>query len=90
MLNSYELTKEEKKYGYNIKQEKSNIRLSDGKVLSGKLVRSKYKDTDIHRYILSYGSSDSGMLVMTQIDKSFAADEEVIINRFFDTLAISM
>ncbi|CAM3592632.1 hypothetical protein [Parendozoicomonas haliclonae] len=85
-----EVTKEEVQYGYNVKSEPAHLTLSDGKVLKGKLVTSKYQDTDIKRYILTYGATDSGILIMTQIDEAFATNEKEIIDRFFESLAISM
>jgi hypothetical protein len=85
-----EVTKEERQYGYKIEASPTSITLSDGTVLKGKVVTSKYSGTDIKRYILTHGARDSGLLVMTQIDYTVAGDEEQVIKTFFDSLVITM
>ena len=85
-----EVTKEERQYGYDIKEEVSEQKLDDGTVLKGKVVFSKYKGSDIKRYLYAYGEKDSGILVMTQIDYELAEEDEMMIDRFFKTLKVTI
>ncbi len=85
-----ELTKEEQEYGYEIESSESSITLSDGKVLGGKVVTSKYKGTDIKRGIYVYGIKDSGLLVVTQFDYEIDANGETLLMNIMDSLEITM
>ncbi|MGH1427346.1 MAG: hypothetical protein ACRBEE_05365 [Arenicella sp.] len=85
-----EVTKEEKQYGYEITEEASERTLADGTVLKGKVVFSKYKGSDIKRYLYTYGKKDAGILVMTQIDYELAKEDEAMINQFFKTLNVDI
>jgi hypothetical protein len=89
-LMANEVTKEERQYGYKINSAPTSITLADGTVLKGKEITSRYPGTDIKRYILTYGSRDSGVLIMTQIDNELASEEAQVIQTFFDTLDIEM
>ncbi|MGH1429151.1 MAG: hypothetical protein ACRBEE_14525, partial [Arenicella sp.] len=64
--------------------------LADGTVLKGKVVFSKYKGSDIKRYLYTYGKKDAGILVMTQIDYELAKEDEAMINQFFKTLNVDI
>lgn len=85
-----EVTKEERNYGYDIKSSPDSLTLSDGAKLTGKVVVSKYKGSNIKRNIYTYGMKDSGLLIMTQIDYGLASSDEEIIKNFFDSLLITI
>lgn len=85
-----ELTKEEREYGYTIESNPSPLTLSSGIKLNGKVVTSRYKGSDIKRYLYTYGARDSGILIMTQIDYEVGLADEAVLNQFIDTLQITM
>ena len=85
-----ELTKEEQNYGYKIDSSDTSITLSDGKVLEGKIVTSKYKGTDIKRVIYTYSVKDSGLLLVTQFDYEIDPDGETLLMDAIKSLEITM
>ena len=85
-----ELTKEEAKYGYNIKINKASKVLSDGTKLNGKSAISKYKNEENTKYVLCFQSVDSGILLITQIDKDNIQSDSEILDLFWKTLQIKM
>ncbi len=85
-----EVTKEERKYGYKIKSASNSITLSDGKKITGKVVTSKYKGSDIKRFFYTYGIKDSGLFIMTQIDYAIDSNNEEFIEKFINSLIITM
>ncbi|WP_028865608.1 hypothetical protein [Psychromonas aquimarina] len=86
-----EVTKEEREYGYKLESRPLSTTLSDGTVLNGKVVTSKYKGSDIERLFYTYGIKDSGLLIMTQIDYEIASSgDEDVINRLIKSLKVTM
>ena len=85
-----ELTKEEVKYGYKIKKSAAARKLADGKKVKGKMAVSKYKSKQIVRHVLTYGWTDAGILIVTQIDRSSSAQEAKMISTFWKTLKITL
>ncbi len=85
-----ELTKEEVKYGYEIKAIELTKNLKGGKILKGKSSVSTYKDTINKRQVLTYGAQDSGLLIVTQYDEGSFPDEVKIIELFWKTFNISI
>ncbi|MCP4188940.1 MAG: hypothetical protein GY763_15145 [Gammaproteobacteria bacterium] len=85
-----EVTKEERQYGYKLESRPSSTTLSDGTLLSGKVVTSKYKGSDIKRYFYTYNIKDSGLFIMTQIDYQIASADEDVIDRFIKSLSVTM
>ena len=85
-----QVTKEEREYGYKIESSPSSITLSYGEELTGKVVSSKYKGSDIKRYFYTYGIKDSGLLIMTQIDYEIDSNSDGVIEKFIDSLIITM
>lgn len=85
-----EITKEEREYGYKIESSQKSITLSDGKVLNGKVVTSKYKGSDIKRVFYTYGIKDSGLFIMTQIDYEVESSGESLINEVIGSLKVTM
>ena len=86
MLN--ELTKKSVDYGYAMTQEKVTRKLKSGVILKGLKATLKYKGDESCWEVLSYGKKDSGILVMTQIDKEFIKTDEVIHSHFWNTLRL--
>ncbi len=85
-----EVTKEEREYGYQIESSNTSVTLSDGKVLNGKVITSKYKDSDIKRLVYTYGTKDSGLLILTQLDNEVEPGAEVLIESIIGSLEIMM
>jgi hypothetical protein len=89
-LMANELTKEEREYGYKIESSSASMTLSNGKILSGKVVTSKYKGSDIKRFIYAYGAKDSGLLIVTQVDYEVEPDAAALIAMVLESLNITM
>ena len=85
-----EITKEERQYGYKIESTEQTLTLSDGKVLQGKVVTSKYRDSDIKRFFYTYSAKDAGLFIMTQVDFSVEPDGESLIDAAVNSLNITM
>ena len=85
-----ELTKEEKEYGYKIESSPTSIKLPDGKVLTGKVVTSKYKGSDIKRNIVAYSAKDSGLLVVTHVDYESEPNADAVVLKVVDSLKVTM
>lgn len=85
-----ELTKEEREYGYKIESNKTTVTLADGNVLNGKVVSSKYKGSDIKRFIYTYGAKDSGLLIVTQVDYEAEPSGKDLMAKVINSLKITM
>lgn len=85
-----EVTKEEKEYGYTIESKPTSLTLSDGKVIEGRVVTSKYKGADIERGFYMYGLKDSGLFIMTQIDYVIGENDKPFIEEFLNSLKVNM
>ena len=85
-----EITKEEREYGYKIKSKKTSMTLSDGTILNGKVVTSKYKGSDIKRVFYTYSARDAGLFIMTQIDFDVASSDKSVIDKVIKTFSITM
>lgn len=83
-----ELTKEETAYGYQFSTTPISKTLPDGTVLTGKTVVSTYNEKGITRQVLTYGARDSGLLFVTQIDKSNQGEDGRMIDLFWRTLKV--
>lgn len=83
-----ELTKEEAAYGYQFATSPITKKLADGTVLTGKTVVSSYNEKGITRQILTYGTRDGGLLLVTQIDKLNQAEDGQMIDLFWRTLKV--
>lgn len=83
-----ELTKEEIDYGYELQKEEYIKTLRDGTRLSGKKAILKYKDEETNYTVLAFGKRDSGILVVTKIDKENIEADQQIIDMFWDSLQI--
>lgn len=85
-----EVTKEEREYGYKVESANTSVTLSDGKVLNGKVITSKYKDSDIKRFVYTYGVKDSGLLILTQVDSEIEPDAEALIDDIINSLKVTL
>lgn len=85
-----ELTKEEAQYGYTITNSPAQKKLAAGTLLKGKTSLSKYKDREYARSVLGFGGHDSGLLIMTQIEKEAPQEDREMIELFWKTLRISL
>jgi len=85
-----ELTKEERNYGYEIDSKPLSKTLSDGMVLGGFVVTSKYNATEINRIFLAVDVKDSGLFIMTQIDNDIGANDHGFIEQFYSSLKVTM
>ncbi|WP_444957062.1 hypothetical protein [Microbulbifer sp. ZKSA002] len=85
-----EITKEEREYGYKIESTETSVTLSDGKILNGQAVTSKYKGSDIKRFIYTYSTKDSGLLILTQVDYESEPNADIFITNIIDSLKITM
>lgn len=85
-----QVTKEERDYGYEIESFEKTKTLSDGKVLNGLVVTSKYEGSDIKRSFYTYGLKDSGLFIMTQIDYEIEPVGEKLIEDIFKSLIIKI
>ena len=88
MLN--ELTKEEVEYGYEITKGPSSKRLSSGIELQGKTAVSKYKGDEYTRYVLCHEARDTGLMIVTQIEKAAPEEDLDMIEMFWKSLRISI
>jgi hypothetical protein len=85
-----EMNKEEIQYGYAIKTSHTERKLANGVVFKGKTSVSKFKDTEYTRSVLAYGERDSGLLVMTQLEKEAPNEDRELLNLFWRTLQIHL
>jgi len=85
-----EVTKEERGYGYEIVSKPASTTLSNGTKLTGKVITSKYKDSDIKRVFYTYSVKDAGLILMTQIDYEIGLDDQYVLDKFMSSLRITM
>lgn len=83
-----ELTKEQVEYGYNIVQTDVEHTLASGKMLTGIRATMSYMDQESYYEVLSISERDTGIIVVTMIDKSFMNEKADIIDRFWDTMNV--
>lgn len=85
----HELTKEEVNYGYKIDKIPVHRTLSNGITLTGKKVVSTYQTEESTTHVLCYRNRDSGLLIVTRIDKDYLADDQHILDLFWKSLKIT-
>jgi hypothetical protein len=81
-----ELTKESVEYGHKMTQEKITRKLKSGATLKGLKAILRYKGEETSWEVLGYGKKDTGILVITQIDKEFFQTDKKLHERFWNTL----
>ncbi len=85
-----ELVKEEVDYGYEISKSDASKTLADGTELKGRRGLSKYQGDEYDRYVLSYGRRDSGLLIVTQVEKAAPKEDLDMIEQFWKSFSVSM
>ena len=80
------LTEEEVASGYDIVEEKSVVRLTDGTELRGKKVTSKHGDVALERYVICHRTGGSGIIVITQIGESPSQEDKDMLDLFMRSL----
>lgn len=83
-----ELTKESVDYGYKMTQENVTHKLNSGIIITGLKATLKYKGEESYWEVLAYGKKDTGVLVITQIDREFIKTDKEIHSHFWKTLKL--
>lgn len=83
-----QLIREEAKYGYKISKTAAAKKLADGKTLTGKRAISRYQTEEYDRYVLSYGNSVSGVLIITQRGEDMPDEDQAMIDLFWKSFRI--
>lgn len=83
-----ELTKESVQYGHKMTQETVTRKLKSGVTLKGLKATLKYKGAVSYWEVLAYGKKDTGVLVMTHIDKAYIKTDMEVHSRFWNTLKL--
>jgi len=84
-----ELTKEDINYGYKMVKEPITRKTKSGDILKGVKATMTYKSDKSYLEILAYEKRDTGILVMTNIDIDFMANDQDVHTRFWDTLKLN-
>ncbi|MEL6347273.1 MAG: hypothetical protein AAFV53_29425 [Myxococcota bacterium] len=85
-----ELTKEERQYGYTINETLHSRTLKGGQVLSGKRAVSNYRGVGYTREIVSFGTRDAGLMVITQTSQESSPEDLAMIEAFWESMAVSL
>ncbi|MCW8886198.1 MAG: hypothetical protein OQK12_13255 [Motiliproteus sp.] len=86
MLN--EVTKESVQYGYQLTDSPHSRSLKSGETMNGLKATLSYRDEETYVEVLAYGKKDVGVLVITQIDKSYLDSDREVLSRFWDTFQL--
>jgi len=84
-----ELTKEEVEYGYEYEERKVSKKVENIEI-RGREAITTYKDTRWTRTVYAYGKKDSGVLIITAIEKDNVAKDKHLISHFWKTLRIKL
>lgn len=85
-----EITKESVQAGGKLTQKAGSRKLADGKVLTG-LAATVASRTDRVAYeVMSYGTADQGVMVITSLDDDNAAADRPMIDKFWQSLKLRM
>ncbi|MEF2145938.1 MAG: hypothetical protein V3573_10865 [Desulfovibrionaceae bacterium] len=87
MLN--ELVKEQVNYGYSIDKQQTTRTTANGKKLSGTRATARYNSEEMYYEVLSYGSKDRGLILVSAIDKSFLEQDQAFLDLMWNTLKIN-
>ena len=80
-----EMTKEAVAAGAQVTQQPATRKTPSGKTLSGlKAVEAGRTDTADYE-VLTYGNSGAGLLVVTRLDREFAATDRAMLAKFWET-----
>ncbi len=81
-----ELTKESIDYGYKLSKEKLTRKTASGETLTGLKATLTYRKEASYWEVLAYDKKDSGVLIITQIDKEFMNTDKGVLSVFWKTL----
>lgn len=81
-----ELVKESIEYGYKMTKEEITRKVKSGKILKGLRATLRYKGEESYWEVLAYEKKDTGVIVMTHIDKEFIKTDKELLDRFWATL----
>ncbi len=83
-----ELTKESVAFGYKMKQEKILRKAASGETLAGLKATLTYGNEETYWEVVSYGRNNTGVVVITSIDKEYKDKDSQVHRRFWKTLNI--
>ncbi|MGH1374809.1 MAG: hypothetical protein ACRBCK_00555 [Alphaproteobacteria bacterium] len=84
-----ELTKEEEQYGYQI-ETSAVTKVVNGTSFTGKKAIARYKADKSTRFVFAHGARDSGLMVITMVDKDAPAEDIAMIQKFWESLTVTM
>lgn len=85
-----EITKESVRAGGKLTQEASSRKLADGKELKGLTATVKTRAGRVDYEVMSYGTADQGVIVITSLDEDNAEADRPMIDRFWQSLKLRM
>ncbi|CAM5337940.1 hypothetical protein MAUB1S_05856 [Mycolicibacterium aubagnense] len=85
-----EITKELVRAGGKLTQRAGSRRLADGKVLKGLTATVKSRTDQVAYEVMSYGTADQGVVVITSLDDDNTAADLPMIDKFWQSLKLRM
>ncbi len=86
-----EMVKEEIAYGYEKKEEVATRTTSNGKKVVGKRVITTNKADIVERFFYTYASEDTGIFVVTQMNKKVAGENDIkMMEEFWNSFQIML
>ncbi|WP_054310533.1 hypothetical protein [Mesorhizobium sp. 1M-11] len=85
-----EITKESVRAGGKLTQKAGSRKLADGKVLNGLSATVKTRIDRVAYEVMSYGTTDQGVIVITSLDDDNAEADQPMIDRFWQSLKLRM
>lgn len=85
-----EITKEPVRAGGKLLQKAGSRKLTDGKVLKGLTATVTSRSDRVAYEVMSYGTPDQGVVVITSLDDDNAAADRPMIDRFWQSLKLRM
>ncbi|PLP56074.1 hypothetical protein CYK37_27770 [Mesorhizobium loti] len=85
-----EITKESVRAGGKLTQKAGSRKLADGKVLTGLTATVKTRTDRVAYEVMSYGTTDQGVIVITSLDDDNAGADRPMIDQFWQSLKLRM
>jgi hypothetical protein len=85
-----EITKESVRAGGKLTQKAGSRKLADGTVLKGLTATVKSRTDQVAYEVMSYGTADQGVVVITSLDDDNAAADRPMIDKFWQSLKLRM
>jgi hypothetical protein len=85
-----EITKESVRAGGKLTQKAGSRKLADGKVLQGLTATVKSRTDQVAYEVMSYGTADQGVVVITSLDDDNTAADLPMIDKFWQSLKLHM